>query len=122
MKRILLIIPLVIAAFALTVSAGDVQSRNITLWNDVVISGTEVPAGQYTVQWTESAPNVQIRFLRAGDEIVSAQATVIKQRNSQESVTTRLEDEGHRILSEISFPNTRLRLAPEDESRTESAD
>ena len=122
MKRSFLIIPLLIAAFALTVSASDVQSRNITLWNDVVISGTEVPAGQYTVQWTESEPNVQIRFLRAGDEIVSAEGTVIKQRNSQQSVTTRLTDEGRRTVSEISFSNTTLRLASEEEARTESAD
>lgn len=119
MKRILLTIALTTAAFALQASAGDVQSRNITLWNDVVISGTELPAGQYTVQWSETGSNVQIRFLRDGDEIVSAEATVIKQRNSQNSLTTRLEDEGHRILTEISFSNTTLQFMPEDETRSE---
>lgn len=119
MKRIVLTIALLITAFALKASAGDVQSRNITLWNDVVISGTEVPAGQYTVQWTETGPNVEIHFLRDGDEIVSAEATVIKQRNSRDSLTTRLEDEGYRSLSEISFSNTTLRLAPEDDTRSE---
>ena len=122
MKRILLTSALLIIVFALQASAGDVQSRNITVWNDVVISGTELPAGQYTVQWSETGSNVQIRFLRDGDEIVSAEGTVVKQRNPRDSITTRLEDEGHRTLREISFSNATLLLAPENETRTESAD
>ena len=119
MKGIALIITLMIAGFSSQASAAELESRSITLWNDVVISGTELAAGEYTVQWSETGAIVQIRFLRNGREIVSVQGNVIRQRNQQDSITTRIEDEGRRTVREISFSNTTLRLAPEDESRTE---
>jgi hypothetical protein len=119
MQRIILIITLLVTGFTSQASDADVESRKITLWQDVVISGIQVPAGEYTVQWSETESNVLIRFLREGDEIVAANGKLIKQRNRLDSITTRLEDGGLRTLREISFSNATLLLGSEDETRTE---
>jgi hypothetical protein len=112
MKRIihLIIFPLVLWGLSLNAAADSNQSGKINVSDRVIVSGTELHPGEYTVRWAGAGPEVQVQFFHDGHEVVSLTGTLLEKRNPYDSFSTRLNDEGTRELSEIAFSRATLLL------------
>jgi hypothetical protein len=66
----LFVMTLSIAAFAENIS------KNVTIPNNVQVSGQNLPAGQYKVKVETTGSTAQVHFLKGNKEVVSAPAQV----------------------------------------------
>jgi hypothetical protein len=101
------------------VAAADTNKGKVTFSDHVVVSGTQLEPGEYLVRWDGSGPGVQIRFLHDGEQVTSVTGKVVQQKNSQQSFTTNSGENGSRVLTQITFPDTILVLAPGETSATQ---
>ena len=108
---LLSILSAIVFALSLTAAADSKQSGKITLHNNVVVSGTQLHPGEYVVRWSGTGPDVQVRFLHDGGEVVSLTGTVVQKENKVKSITTFAGEGGARVLSEIALPSATLMLA-----------
>jgi len=106
----LIIFPVVLWGLSLSAAAAPNQSGKISVSNHVLVSGTELHPGEYTVRWSGVGPEVQVQFFHDGHEVVSLTGTLLEKKNTYDSFSTRLNDEGARELSEIAFSKATLLL------------
>ena len=93
--------------FALTMSvtafAGS-KSENVTLYHDAQLNGKTIPAGDYTVKCDTSGSTAQVKFLRNGKEIASANGQVKQLSNVPDHNQVVTQDgNGAATISEIDF-------------------
>ena len=65
--------------FALTLSIGAFareKSESISLFRNVTVNGTTVPAGDYVVKYDIEGSNAQVKFTQNGKEIASTNGQV----------------------------------------------
>jgi len=65
--------------FALTLSIGAFareKSESISLFQNVTVNGTTVPAGDYVVKYDIEGSNAQVKFTQNGKEIASTNGQV----------------------------------------------
>ena len=119
MKRIVLfVLPIIIFGLSLTAAADSKQSGKIKLSNHVVVAGTQLQPGEYVVRWDGSGPDVQVRFVRDGDEVASVPGTLHTKKSDYEvATTTHLHEDGATVLTEIAFSKVTLVL-PHSETST----
>ena len=118
MKRIvLLILPFIIAALSLPATAASKQSGKVTLSSNVSVGGTQLHPGDYVVRWDGLGPDVQVRFVHEGEEVVSVPGTVQTKKSDYEvATTTHPGENGTRVLAEIAFYDTTILLPHSDAS------
>jgi len=73
---------------------------------------TAVGTGISAPARAETTKSIQVKFLRGGSEVVSLIGTVIERESDYDSFTTRPDESGSRILSEIAFSKVTLVLTP----------
>ena len=80
------------------------KSENITLFQDVTVNGTNVPAGDYVVKYDVDGSNAQVRFTKNGKEIASAngQVKTLTQKPVRNQVVLSTAGDT-RTISEIDF-------------------
>ena len=80
------------------------KSENITLFQDVTVNGTNVPAGDYVVKYDVDGSNAQVRFTKNGKEIASAngQVKTLTQKPVRNQVVLSTDGDT-RTISEIDF-------------------
>lgn len=101
------------------VAAADTNKGKVTFSDHVVVSGTQLEPGEYLVRWDGSGPGVQIRFLHDGEQVTSVTGKVVQQKNSQQSFTTDSGENGSRVLTQITFSDAILVVAPGGTSATQ---
>jgi hypothetical protein len=52
------------------------DSRSVTFTHDVMVNGTTLPAGQYTVQWATHSPEATVVFMRRHKVVLSTEGKV----------------------------------------------
>ena len=74
MTRILARLTVLIFAITMSIAAfaGSTKTDTITLYNDVQLNGTTIPAGDYTVKCETNGTSAQVRFIKGGKEVASA--------------------------------------------------
>jgi hypothetical protein len=94
--------------FALTMSicafAGS-KSETVKLYQPTQVNGTTLPAGEYTVKYIPSGSTAQVKFLRNGKEVATANGQVKQLTNPPEVITN--DGNGSSSISEIDFGNTK---------------
>ena len=110
MKYGLLTVASLLCLFPMVAMAGTKQSAKINFSDPVVISGTHIVPGDYTIRWDGAGPNVKVEILEGNKELVSAPAKLINQRNDNPAVVTR-SDNGSTTLEEIGLPKVTLQFS-----------
>ena len=96
---------LLVLALTVSISAfAKSKSENITLFQDVTVNGTNVPAGDYVVKYDVDGSNAQVRFTKNGKEIASAngQVKTLTQKPVRNQVVLSTAGDT-RTISEIDF-------------------
>lgn len=96
--------------FALTMSIGAFaasKSDTVTLYSDTQINGKTLRAGEYDVKCDATGSNAQVKFLRNGKEVATANGQV-KQLNARpdHSQVITSDNGGSHSISEIDFAHS----------------
>jgi hypothetical protein len=117
MKRICLILALVLCVLPLNVAAGTKQSATINISEPVVIAGTHLQPGEYTVRWTGTGSDAQAQFFQGKKEIVSVPVKVITQSNPMSpAITMRPAEGGLKTISVIDLSKATLQFPEKTEA------
>jgi hypothetical protein len=92
-------------ALTLSVSAfAKPRSESITLYQDASINGTNLPAGEYVVKYDVDGSNAQVKFMKGGKEVATANGQVKTLTKRPDSSQVILDNSGNsRSISEIDF-------------------
>jgi hypothetical protein len=102
-KGLLLGLGLLLATSAF--AASDANKGSLTTLSDVTVNGKVVPAGEYTLRWEGTGPNLQLNILKGKTVVATTPARRVdidKSPNSDAAVVKGNED-GSRSLSEVRF-------------------
>ena len=103
------------------VFAAPKNSANITFDAPVTVNGTQVPAGEYRVEWQGTGTSVQANILQGKKVVASAPATLINGKTQyQGAVETRKADNNSNILEAIDWSNRSLRFDQQNDGSTSS--
>jgi hypothetical protein len=81
------------------------HTRTINLTRDVVVAGTTLAAGKYTMRWEEHSPEAKVEFVRH-NEVLASVAGRLEQRNKkypQNEVVYNQAPNGSLSVNEIRF-------------------
>ena len=123
-KGLLLGLALLLATSAFAANQGSLQVSD-----PVTVGGKQLAAGEYTVKWEGTGPNVELNILRGHNVVATVPARMIELDRKPEgnsSVTT-VNGDGRKALHEIRFSGKKYALAINAESakaeaKTESGD
>lgn len=91
---------------------------SMQLLDTVTISGKQLPAGDYSVKWDGSGPNVELNILKGNKVVVTTQARLIdlNAKPNSDSAILQSNSDGSRSLTEIHFGGKKYALAIGNES------
>jgi hypothetical protein len=106
------------AMLLLAVSAFASNKGSLTVPDAFTVNGKQLAAGEYTVKWEGSGPNVELSIEQRGKVVASAPAHLVDLNKSADtsSAIVRTNSDGSRALSEIRFGGKKYALAISDES------
>lgn len=117
MKRICMMVTALLCVLPFSAMAGTKQSATISISEPVVINGTHLAPGDYTVRWSGTGSDAQVEFLHGKKEVVSVPAKVIAQSNSNSpAITMRSTEDGSKTISEIDLSKVTLQFPEKTES------
>jgi hypothetical protein len=84
----------------------------------VTVSGTQLPAGDYSVKWDGNGPNVEVSFLKGNKVVATTPARLIdlSQKPNNDSAVLTSNSDGSKSLTEIHFGGKKYALAIGTES------
>ncbi|MGC2109422.1 MAG: hypothetical protein WA655_07885 [Candidatus Korobacteraceae bacterium] len=110
--------------FALTMSLGAFagsKSETITLFHDAQLNGKTLPAGDYTVKCDTNGSTAQVKFLRNGKEVASANGQVKQLNPAPEHNQVVVQDgNGGGTISEVDFSHSSTAVSFEGASMAEA--
>ena len=100
-KGLLLGLALLLATSAFAAA----NKGSMQLLDPVTVSGKQLPAGDYSVQWDGSGPNVEVNILKGKKVVATTPARLIdlNQKPDRDAAVVRNNDDGSRSLAEIHF-------------------
>ena len=116
MKQICLILAVLLCVLPLSV-AGTKQSASINISDPVVISGTHLQPGDYTVRWSGTGSDVQVQFYQGKNQVASAPAKVVSETNANSpAISLRSTEDGSKTISEIRLSKVTLQFSDKTEA------
>ncbi len=108
MTRILARFTLFVLALSLSISAfAGSKSQTITLYHDAQLNGKTLPAGEYDVKCNTTGSTAQVKFLRNGKEVATANGQVKQLSAAPEYNQVVTQDgNGGASISEIDFAHS----------------
>jgi hypothetical protein len=108
-KGLLLGLALLLATSAFAAS----NKGSMQLLDPVTVSGKQLPAGDYSVKWDGSGPNVELSILRGSKVVATTPARLIdlNQKTNGDAAVVKNNDDGSKSLSEIRFGGKKYALA-----------
>lgn len=102
---------LLVLMMPLALSAASKNSAKVTFGDTVTIGGTQVPAGDYRVQWEGTGTSVVAKFMQGDKVIASAPATLV-QANSpyDQAVDLTPGDNNSQVLHAIEWSHRSLQF------------
>ena len=81
------------------------NSRTITTRSPIIVNGTEIPAGQYTIKWQSHSPEATVTFIDGGRTVATAEGKWVEREtaSASDAILYRTTDDGTRILTEMRF-------------------
>ncbi len=113
-KGVLLGLALLLATSAFAAS----NKGSMQLLDSVTVSGKQLPAGEYSVKWDGSGPNVELNILQGNKVVATTPARLIdlSQKPSGDSAIVQQNGDGSKSLTEIHFGGKKYALAIGNES------
>ena len=117
-KGVLLTAVVLLAGSAFAASKGSME-----LLKPATVAGTQLPAGNYTVQWDGQGDQVQLQIFKGKKPITSASAHVVKLEHPlpENSVVVTPNTDGSRSISRINFGKKDFALELSDEGARSGA-
>ncbi|HWY55933.1 MAG TPA: hypothetical protein VNZ03_15810 [Terriglobales bacterium] len=86
---------------------------SMQLMDPVTVSGKQLPAGDYSVKWDGSGPNVELNILKGNKVVATTPARLIdlSQKPNSDAAVVKSNDDGSRSLTEIHFGGKKYALA-----------
>jgi hypothetical protein len=108
-KGLLLGLALLLATGAFAAS----NKGSVQLIDPATVSGKQLPAGDYSVKWDGSGPNVELSIMQGKKVVATTPARVIdlNQVPNSNSAVIKSNDDGSKSLSEIHFSGKKYALA-----------
>jgi len=104
------------------VFAAPKNSANITFGTPVIVNGTQVPAGEYRVEWQGTGASVQANIFQGKRVVASAPATLINGKTQYDgAVETKQADNNSNILEAIDWSNRSLRFDQQNDGSSGSS-
>ena len=84
------------------------ESRTVTLSNNVVVNGTSLPAGKYTVRWETHSPEATVEIVRRHKVVLSTEGRVEERSKGydRDAVVYNTASDGTMSLAEIRFAHS----------------
>jgi hypothetical protein len=103
---------LVAVALLLTTAAFAANKESLKVFDPVQVSGTQLPAGNYTVTWEGTGPSVDVTITRGKDVVAKTSARLqdLPKAPSRTGLVTKRNADGTRSLSEIQFGGKKYAL------------
>ncbi len=113
-KSLLLGLALLLATSAFAAS----NKGSMQLLDPVNVSGKQLPAGEYSVKWDGSGPNVEVNIMKGNKVVATTPARLIdlSAKPERDSAVVKNNDDGSRSLAEIHFGGKTYGLAIGSES------
>jgi hypothetical protein len=105
MNRTLAHVTLLTFALAMSLSAfAGSKSESVTLFHDAQLNGKTLPAGEYTVKCDTTGSNAQVKFMKNGKEVASANGQVKQLTAAPDHNQVLVQDSnGGATISEVDF-------------------
>jgi hypothetical protein len=86
---------------------------SMQLLDAVTISGKQLPAGDYSVKWDGTGPNVELNILKGNKVVATTSARLIdlSEKPNNDAAVVKNNDDGSRSLTEIHFGGKKYALA-----------
>jgi hypothetical protein len=112
-KGLLLGLALLLATSVFAINKGSLQVSDT-----VVVSGKQIPAGDYIVKWEGNGPDVELNILRGKNVVATVPARMVDlQRTAdRDSAEVTVNGNGQKSLNEIRFSGKKYALAINAES------
>jgi hypothetical protein len=80
--------------------------------DSVLVNGTKLAAGDYSLSWEGNGPNVQLNIMKGRKVVVTTPARVVDRENPQgrDSALLRMNPDGTRSLAEVRFGGKKYTL------------
>jgi hypothetical protein len=109
---------LVGSAILLATDAFAANKGTLHVSSPEIVAGERLGAGEYTVRWDGTGPNIEFRIMRGAKVVIAAPARIIALDNASpsDSVVLQVGADGSRRVSQISFSGQKLALQIEESS------
>ena len=86
---------------------------SMQLLDAVTVSGKQLPAGDYSVKWDGTGPNVELNILKGNKVVATTSARLIdlSEKPNNDAAVVKNNDDGSRALTEIHFGGKKYALA-----------
>jgi len=101
-------------ALLLATSAFAASNKgSMQLLDTVTVSGKPLPAGDYSVKWDGTGPNVELNILQGSKVVATTPARLIdlSQKPNSDAAIVQRNDDGSKSLTEIHFGGKKYALA-----------
>jgi hypothetical protein len=87
------------------VQADGAKSIKVSLLSDTSWNGTAIPAGDYTIAWTEANTDADVTLTSHGKVVAQGKAKLVEQKDasSSDQIVSRKDAKGALALAEIRF-------------------
>jgi len=117
MKRTAIIALILMTPAALL--AASKNSGNVTFSEAVTVNGTQVPPGNYRVEWQGTGTSVEASILRGGKVVATSPATLVAGKTEFDGAFESSDGENNsHILKAIDYANFSLRFNQGNASAT----
>ena len=108
MTRLLVRATLFLVALTMSISAfAGSKSESVLLFHPTQVNGKTLPAGEYTVKCETTGSNAQVKFLKDGKEVATANGQVKQLAAHPDHTQVVTQDAGSvSSISEIDFAHT----------------
>lgn len=118
------ILACVSAAFAILIAtnAFAADKGTMKLFDPTTVSGAQLAAGDYQLQWEGTGSEIQLKVLRGNKVVATAPATIVQLNApaARNMTSTRAGNNNERALTEISFQGRTYALSIGNDSSPKS--
>ena len=104
-------------AFSLLLACGAVAAASnrgtLKIGETVTVSGQQLPAGKYEVEWVGSGPDVELSISAGTETLAKVPAQIVPQKKAQpqSGYSTIADQSGNKALTEIFFGGKKYMLS-----------
>jgi hypothetical protein len=108
------------SAFLLATDGFAANKGTLHVSSPEIVAGERLAAGDYTVRWDGTGPDIRFRIMQGAKVVVAASARIVAldTASPSDSVVIDVEGDGSRRVSQIWFSGQKLALQIEGSSTT----